>query len=88
MSQKLTPEELQDLQAIRNEANRLGAVLGEFAYQKTLIEFELEAIKVSIRENAKKQQEHMQALGEKYGDSTVDFQSGEITPIEKQDQPA
>ena len=40
MSQKLTQEELQAVQDLRNEANRLGAVLGEFTYQKTVIEFE------------------------------------------------
>lgn len=80
MSQKLTPEELQELQGYRNEAARFGAILGEFAYQQTLIEFELEVIKAGIKENAKKQQEYLKSLGEKYGDGSISIETGEITP--------
>lgn len=88
MSQKLTQEELQAVQDLRNEANRLGAVLGEFTYQKTVIEFELDVIKAGIKENIKKQQEQLRVLGQTYGDGTIDFQTGQIFPIEKQEQPA
>lgn len=81
MSQKLTPEELQELQGYRNEANRLGAILGEYTYQQTLIEFELDVIKAGVKENAKKQQEHLKNLGAKYGDGSINFETGEIVPI-------
>ena len=88
MSQKLTEEELQAIQDLRSEANRLGAALGEFTYQKTVIEFELDVIKAGIKENIKQQQEQLRVLGEVYGDGTINFATGEIFPVEKQEQPA
>lgn len=81
MSQKLTPEELQQLRDYRSEAGRLAAVLGEYNYQKTLIDFELDVVKAGIRENAKKQQETLKELGSKYGDGSIDFETGEILPL-------
>lgn len=82
MSQKLSQEELEQAQALRSETNRLAAVLGEYTYQKTLIEFELEVIKAGMKENAKAQRDFLRNLGEKYGDGSINFETGEITPIE------
>jgi len=79
MSEKLNQEELEQLQGLRSEASNLAATLGEYAYQKTLLEAELDIIKVGIRDNAKKQQEFLRTLGEKYGDGAINFKTGEIS---------
>jgi len=82
MSQQLSQEELTQAQELRSENNRLAAILGEYSYQKTLIEFELEVIKAGIKEGAKAQRDFLRTLGEKYGDGSINFETGEITPIE------
>jgi hypothetical protein len=82
MSQKLTQEELQQFQEYRSESSRFAAILGEYTYKKTLIEFELEVIKAGIRENAQEQTQFLRALGEKYGDGSINFETGEIVPVE------
>lgn len=88
MSQKLTQEELDQFKALRGEANRFAAVLGEYTYQKTLIEFELDVIKAGMRENAKNQREFLKVLGEKYGDGSINFETGELVPFETPQDPA
>ena len=82
MSKQLTTEELQQFQGHRKEANRLAAMLGEIHYQKTLIDLELDNIKQAIKSNVDTQQSFMKALGETYGDGSINVETGEITPIE------
>lgn len=81
MSAVLTPEELQEFQAGRQEANRLAAVLGELSFQKTLLDAEIENVKAGIRASVIKQRELLATFGEKYGDGTINPETGEITPI-------
>lgn len=82
MSQKLTPEELQEFQSYRQESNRLAAILGELSYRRTLIEFELDGVKDAIKANAQKQNEQLRALGSKYGDGSINVETGDISPVE------
>lgn len=82
MSQKLTEEELQEFKNHRYETGRLAAILGDLAYQKTLIEFEVENVREAIKENAQKQNELLRTLGQKYGDGTINPENGEIIPLE------
>lgn len=79
--QNLTPEELQEFQNNRQEANRLAAVLGELHFQRTLLDLELENMKEAIKSNAFKQREQLKKLGEKYGDGSINPENGEITPL-------
>jgi hypothetical protein len=81
MSALLTPEELQEFQAGRQEASRLAAVLGELSFQKTLLDSEIENVKEGIRASVLKQREQLRTLGEKYGDGTINPETGEIIPI-------
>ena len=78
-SKKLTAEELQDFQSLRQESTRLAAVLGELHYQKTLIDLELDSLKEAIKNLAIKQREQLKQLGEKYGDGSINPETGEIT---------
>lgn len=79
--QKLTPEELQEFQNSRLEANRLAAVLGELHYQKTLLDLELESIRDAVKANALNQRQVLKKLGEKYGDGSINPENGEITSL-------
>jgi len=81
MSQKLTPEELEDFQAFRLEANRLASILGELHYQKTLIDLELDGVKEGIKGNTLAQQAQLKEFGTKYGDGSINVSTGEITVI-------
>ena len=81
MSQKLTPEELEDFQAFRLEANRLASNLGELHYQKTLIDLELDGVKEGIKGNTLAQQAQLKEFGTKYGDGSINVSTGEIAPI-------
>ena len=78
-SKKLTPEELQQFQSLRQESTRLAAVLGELHYQKTLIDLELDNLKEAIKGLAISQREQLKQLGEKYGDGSINPETGEIT---------
>lgn len=80
-TQNLTPEELQEFQAVRSEANRLAAVLGELHFQRTLLDLELDNVKEAVRANAIKQREQLKQLGEKYGDKSINPETGELTPL-------
>jgi predicted secreted protein len=81
MSQKLTEQELQDFKAFRQEASRLAAILGELHYQRTLIDLELENVKAGVKANAAAQQKLLKELGEKYGDGSINVETGEIAPL-------
>lgn len=82
MSKQLTQEELQQFRGHRQEANRLAAILGEIHYQRTVIDLELDGIKQAIKSNIDVQQAFMKTLGEKYGDGSINVETGEITSIE------
>tara|TARA_R110000868_G_scaffold3681_2_gene22948 strand:- start:1733 stop:1990 length:258 start_codon:yes stop_codon:yes gene_type:complete len=79
---QLTAEELQQFQGHRKEAGRLAGMLGEIHYQRTLIDLELDNLKQAIKSNVDVQQSLMKALGETYGDGSINVETGEITPIE------
>ncbi len=82
MSQKLTPEELQEFKGFREEVTRLASILGELHYQKTLIDLELENLKASIKANAEKQSEQLKVLGQKYGNGSINLETGDISAID------
>ena len=76
--QVLSKEEIETLSSLQQEQNdliyQLGQVeyqLGFFDRQKTLVKTELEAFE-------KRQQEQAQKLEEKYGQGTVNLESGEF----------
>jgi len=77
-SQKLTQEELQEFQINRQEATRLAAILGELHFQRTLLDLELETLKDAVKVNALKQRDQLKTFGEKYGDGTINPETGQI----------
>lgn len=82
MSQQLTAEELQQFQTVRNSIFETISILGELNYRKTLLEVELEALKVTIKDNATKEKGLLNEFGKKYGDGSINTETGVITPIQ------
>jgi len=81
MSQSITPEELKELQDVRKATFETISVIGELNYRKTLIDLELEAIKETVKQNATKERELLGAFGKKYGDGSINPETGEIKPL-------
>ena len=81
MSQSVTPEELKELQDIRKAIYETISILGDLNYRKTLINLELEGIKVVVKENATKERELLSSFGKKYGDGSINPETGEIKPL-------
>jgi len=81
MSQTLTPEELQQFQDLRNGIYETISILGDLNYRKTLLDLELDGLKDTIKQNALKEREVLKEFGKKYGDGSINSQTGEITPV-------
>ena len=81
MSQNLTPEELQQFQDLRNGIYETISILGDLNYRKTLLDLELDSLKETIKQNALKERDVLKEFGKKYGDGSINSQTGEITPV-------
>jgi hypothetical protein len=77
MSQKLTPEELQNLQALNQEFTQVKLKLADSVYQQVLFTKDLDVIKDKFLVVEKE-------LGEKYGlNSVIDLATGEVKDAEE-----
>jgi len=77
MSQKLTPEELQNLQALNQEFTQVKLKLADSVYQQVLFTKDLDVIKDKFSVVEKE-------LGEKYGlNSVIDLSTGEVKDAEE-----
>ena len=81
MSQKLAPEELKQFQDLRNSIYETISILGDLNYRKTLIDFEIERLNETIKENAIKERALLKEFGQKYGDGSINAETGEITQL-------
>jgi hypothetical protein len=77
----LTPEELQQFQTVRQSVLETVSILGDLSYRKTLLELELDGLKQAIAQNALKEKALLKEFGQKYGDGSINVQTGEITPL-------
>lgn len=84
MSEKvtLTPEELKEFQGLREEIFESISVLGDLTYRKTLLEFEIENLNNVIKQNNVKEKALLAGFGQKYGNGSINVETGEITPIQ------
>jgi len=81
MSVRVTPEELQQLQEVRKAVHETISIIGDLNYRKTLIDLELEAIKEAVKQNSAKERALLSQFGQKYGDGSINTETGEITPL-------
>jgi hypothetical protein len=84
MSNKLTPEELEKFQQHRIEANRLFSALADVTYRQTFLQFELDSIKESIKQNTVNQQAINQEISSKYGNVSINLEDGTLVSLEEE----
>lgn len=82
LTQKLSPEELAEFQTLRNKIYETISILGDLNYRKLLIEEELSTLKERIKSNSAKEVALTKRLGEKYGNGSINVETGEITPLQ------
>jgi len=78
----LSQEELQKLKDFQTREENLVIVLGQIAYQQETLEEQLEKTIEEKRNFEKQRSEFASSLTGKYGNGTIDIESGEITPTE------
>jgi len=75
----VTPEELEKLKSIRNETDTFIIALGQIQYQKTLLDLQQDQIKRQVLESKEKEKSVYDELVVKYGNVSVDIESGTIS---------
>jgi hypothetical protein len=83
MSEKvtLTPDELKQFQDLREEIIQTVSILGDLEYRRTLLDFEIENLKSIMKQNAAKERTLLTEFGDKYGNGSINVETGEITPV-------
>ena len=79
MEQKLTPQELQQINLIKSDALEVAALLGELEYQKMSIELDMEEQKRRIKEIRVKEKQVFEEIRSKYGSVSINTETGEIS---------
>lgn len=84
MSEKatLTSDELKQFQDLREEIIQTVSILGDLEYRKTLLDFEIENLKSVMKQNATKERTLLTEFGNKYGNGSINVETGEITPVQ------
>lgn len=77
----ITPEELKKLQDVKSSIYETISILGDLNYRKTLLELELDNLKDAIKQNAAQERALLKEFGLKYGDGSINVETGEITPL-------
>lgn len=85
-NQKLTQEELGKIQELQEKNRALVLELGEISLIKLGLERRSENAEKFLGELREEEQAFGKELSEKYGDGTVDLQSGEFVPAPKQEE--
>ena len=76
--QVLTEEEVKSLPSLQQEQNDLVYQLGQIEYQIGFFTKQKELAKQQLEAFEKRQQEQAQKLEEKYGQGTINLESGEF----------
>jgi hypothetical protein len=79
MEQKLTPQELQQINLIKSDALEVAALLGELEYQKMSIELDMEEQRKKIKEIRVKEKQVFEEIRSKYGQVSINTETGEIS---------
>jgi hypothetical protein len=79
MANQLTPEELQQINLIRNDALEVASLLGELEYQKMVIELDQDELRAKNKRIKIKEKEVFEEIKEKYGNVSINIETGEIS---------
>jgi hypothetical protein len=75
---QITDNELQRIKLIRNDVLEAVSILGELEYQKIIIELDREELKTKIKNIKIKEKEVFDEIKEKYGEVSLNIETGEI----------
>jgi hypothetical protein len=75
---KITEEELSRINTIKQTSIEIASILGELSYNKIILENEIELQKSRIFEVKKQEVSLFQDLKTKYGDVTINIETGEF----------
>ncbi len=85
MNKKLTEQELEEMNMLREQYSKIMFDMGQLAYDKyqleeqiKLIDQELTGLRSDIKTNGSRQDEFLEKIREKYGEGVLDTQTGEI----------
>jgi len=85
MNKKLTEQELEEMNILREQYSKIMFDMGQLAYDKyqleeqiKLIDQELTGLRSDIKTNGSRQDEFLEKIREKYGEGVLDTQTGEI----------
>ena len=76
---KLSKEELQTLKGLQTQENNLVVSFGQVEYQIASLETQKDNLIESKQAFEKKRTEFAKVLSEKYGDGSINLETGEIT---------
>jgi hypothetical protein len=75
---KLTEEEFQTLQKIRQDSVEIASLLGELTYQKISLDLQIETQKEKIKAIKSNESAFFDALRTKYGNVVLNIDTGEF----------
>ena len=75
----VTPEELQDLKALRDDSDKFVINLGQIQYQRVLLDAQQDQLKDALLKLKLAEKQFTDKLVEKYGNVTVDIETGTIS---------
>ena len=79
----ITEEELRQLQQIKQNFNVVVEELGRIEFQKITLEERSSAARQYLADYREAEKEALASLTEKYGDISINLETGEITEAEK-----
>jgi len=79
MANQLTPEELQQINFVKQDALEVASSLGELSYQKMVLELEIEKQKILIKDIKSRENLLFEELKSKYGSVSINIETGEIS---------
>lgn len=79
----LTKEELEDLHLLQQDFQNIQYELGEIEIIKIQIEERYESVKKTLKETQIKEQSFTKSIKEKYGDISLNIETGEFSKIDQ-----
>ena len=77
--EKLTTDELSKIKLIKQDALEIASKLGELEFQKISIELKIDEQKKEIAALKLREQSILEEITSKYGDVTINIETGEIS---------
>jgi hypothetical protein len=77
---KFTEDELKSINELQVKYNQITMAMGQLTISKHNLELREEALKSTLEDTRNSEQDLAKSLNKKYGQGTLDIESGEFTP--------